>query len=441
MFGRGNWAIVGLAKESLAAFRASLEDRSIMVAASQLAASAVTRHFNSDTLGINPFSAPRLDEQHPLGLDRQEELARYATLDQDARSGQGLTAEILDCEGYGVTVEQFQIHPTMAWYGLWAVSNEWKDVSDLASIKEQRSYILLDRPYKFLQAIDKVSVDKDTLGVTAAVRKQVPVLLDFNEGRIYIENSNKKLIYTVMTQLSQLGIEIIPVAWTYSLPNWTAEVVGRLYGATQYHGDFQKRADEATRFKAKEIEKLEDRELEAIVANYFSMTELPGELWAGISGPAQIRLHEASPPIGVKAPTSATTLLNMTDDATVVSGAITFQGRVSATSKKGGEYTFRKDLLRIDVNDRINLTDVGAAMLRGLDIPAFRKDIQREIRKTKQVPSIEQFWGSWLHELSNAVRTIEGAFREVLNLNGNQIAGILPMRVPAKEELLETVNP
>ena len=81
------------------------------------------------------------------------------------------------------------------------------------------------------------------------------------------------------------------------------------------------------------------------------------------------------------------------------------------------------------MNDQINLTDVGAAMLRGFDVPAFRKDIQREIRQTKQVPSIEQFWGNWLHELSNAVRTIEAAFREVLDIDGNQEAGILPMKV------------
>ena len=441
MFGRGTWAIVGLAKESLEAFRKSLEDRTIMAAASQIAASAITRQFSSDALGINPFSAPRLDEQHPLGLDRQEELARYAASDQGERSNLNLPAEILDCEGYGVTVEQFQLHPTMPWYGLWAVSNEWKDVSDLASIKEQRSYVLLDRPYKFLQATDKASVDKETLGVTAAVRKQVPVLLDFNEGRVYIESNNKKLIYTITTHLAKLGIEIIPVAWTYSFPNWPAEVVSRLYETTQYRGDFQKRADEATRFKANEIEKLEVRELESIVANYFSMTELPGELWAGISGPAQIRLHDASPPIGVKSPTSATTLLNMTADAKDISGVITFQERVSITRKNGGELTFRRDLLCFDVNDRINLTDVGAAKLRGFDIPAFRKDIQREVRKTKQVPSIEQFWGNWLHELSNAVRTIEAAFRELLTIDGNQENGILPMRVPEKEEVLEAVNP
>jgi hypothetical protein len=168
---------------------------------------------------------------------------------------------------------------------------------------------------------------------------------------------------------------------------------------------------------------------------------LPSDFWLGISGPAQVRLHDASPPIGVKAPSSATTLLNMTNDAKIISGAITFQERVQTTTKKGGELTFRKDLLCMDVNDKINLTDVGAAMMRGFDLPAFRKDILREIKQTKQVPPLEQFWGSWLHEMSNAVRTLETTFRELLDVDGNQEAGILPRRTPTTEELLETVQP
>ncbi len=440
MFGRGNWAILGLAKESLEAFRTNLEDRTFMAASSQMAASAVTRQFSCDALGINPFGSPRLDEEHPLGLEHQEELARYATSEQAARSSQDLSAEILNCEGYGVTVEQFQLHPDMPWYGLWTVSNEWKDVSDLASIKEQRSYVLLERPYRFLQTTDKRTVDQDTLGATAAVRKQLPVLLDFNEGRVYIESNHKQLIHTIIVQLKQLGADILPVAWTYSVPNWHVEILNKLYEGTEYQRDFQKRADEATRFKTNEIEKLEDREVESIVANYFSMTQLPSEVWVGISGPAHIRLHDTSPPIGVKAPTSATTLLHMTKDAKVISGALTFQERVSTTSKDGGERTFRRDLLCFDVNDRINLTDVGAAMLRGFDLPTLRKEIQVEIRKTKQAPSIEQFWGGWLHALGNAVRTIEAAFRDLLDLDGNQEAGILPMRVAENEAAPELVN-
>jgi hypothetical protein len=43
----------------------------------------------------------------------------------------------------------------------------------------------------------------------------------------------------------------------------------------------------------------------------------------------------------------------------------------------------------------------------------------------------------WLHEMSNGVRTIEASFREVLELDGNEAGGILPMRAPVEEEELE----
>jgi hypothetical protein len=39
MFGRGTWAIVGLATESLEAFRTSLEERTVVAGFSQLAQS------------------------------------------------------------------------------------------------------------------------------------------------------------------------------------------------------------------------------------------------------------------------------------------------------------------------------------------------------------------------------------------------------------------
>ncbi len=440
MFGRGTWAIVGLAQDSLENFRANLEDRAVMAGSSQMAAVAITRQFSADALGINPFRAPRLDEEYPLGLDHQEALAQFAITEREEGSDQTLPDEVLDCAGYGVTEAKFKLHDTMPWYGLWAVWNEWKDVSDLASIKEHRSYVLLERPYRFLQAIDKKTVEQETKGVTAAMRVQVPVLLDFNEGRVYIESSNKKLIYAIGVRLQQLGAGVMPVAWTYGQSNWTAELLNRLYAGTQFQDDFIKRADEATRFKPKEIEKLDDRELEGIVANYFSMTLLASDMWVGISGPAQVRLQDTSPPIGVKAPTTATTLLQMTNDAKVLSGAITFQERVSFTGKDGGQRTFRKDLFCLDVNDRINLTDAGSAMLRGFDLPSWRKDILREIRQSNEVPSIEQFWGNWLHELSGAVRTIEGTFRELLDIDGNQEAGILPMKVPGAEPAPDLTN-
>jgi hypothetical protein len=441
MFGRGNWAIVGIAKDSLEAFKSNLEDRKLMIAVSQLAASAVTRHIKVDAVGINPFSVPRLDEQHEMSLEHQQELARYAGSSPEARVNDTLPEEILSSESFASGEQNFELHSSLPWYGLWAVSNQWKDVSDLPSVKEQHSYSVLERPYKFLQSTDKNTVDQDVHGITAATRKQLPVLLDFNEGRAYIENSSKKTIQAVMQLLKQIGVEPIAVGWTYNQPNWPAEILNKLYAGTQYQSDFVKRADEATRFRPKEIEKLEDKEVESIVANFFSMTQLPSELWAGIATPAQVRLHAAaSQPIVVKAPTSATTLLGMTEDAHLLAGALTFQERVTYMNKKGEERTFRKDMLSIDINDQINLTDVGAAMLRGFNIPAFKKDIQREIKQTKQVPSIDQFWSTWLHQMSNAVRTIEASFREILDIDGNEKAGIQPMQALSSDEVLELNN-
>ena len=184
MFGRGNWAIAGLVKESLEGFAANLADPARMAVASQLAAGAVARLYGSDATGVNPYSAPRLDEEQELTVEQQTELARHAIADQEEGTAAVLAEEILAGAGYGRGVEAFQIPGELPCFGLWAVSNEWKNASDLPSIKEQRSYVMLERPYKFLQPTDKRTVDDKTNDATAVSRTQVPVLLDFQQGRV-----------------------------------------------------------------------------------------------------------------------------------------------------------------------------------------------------------------------------------------------------------------
>jgi hypothetical protein len=125
----------------------------------------------------------------------------------------------------------------------------------------------------------------------------------------------------------------------------------------------------------------------------------------------------------------ATTLLDLTSNAGIVTGSLTLQESITVTTKSGAERNIRRDMARFDLNERINLTEIGAAMLRGFDMPSHKKDVFREIRETRQVPAIPQFWGGWLQQLSNAVRTIEEAFREVLELAGDQPGGIVPMQI------------
>ena len=49
-------------------------------------------------------------------------------------------------------------------------------------------------------------------------------------------------------------------------------------------------------------------------------------------------------------------------------------------------------------------------------------------------------WGTWLHEMSNAVRTIEASFRELLEIDGDQQAGIVPMQLAQTETVVEAAT-
>jgi hypothetical protein len=58
----------------------------------------------------------------------------------------------------------------------------------------------------------------------------------------------------------------------------------------------------------------------------------------------------------------------------------------------------------------------------------------------RDVPSIEQFWCNWLHELSNAVRAIEATFRELLDLEGKSGSRHFADEFTATEPAPELVN-
>jgi hypothetical protein len=61
---------VGLVKESLDTFKTNLEDRMRMIAVSQLAASAITRHLNTDLkMNVRWNHTPSMGGRRSLCLD------------------------------------------------------------------------------------------------------------------------------------------------------------------------------------------------------------------------------------------------------------------------------------------------------------------------------------------------------------------------------------
>src|SRR5208337_835659 len=100
LFGRGHWAVFGIKKQDAQAF---LQDNKAFVAALQAQALATTKKKAVPTAGINPFGTPRLDE-----------------VDGD------------------VTPDEFRLGDSQ--YGFWVVFNDYEDVTDPASKKEQIAY-------------------------------------------------------------------------------------------------------------------------------------------------------------------------------------------------------------------------------------------------------------------------------------------------------------
>jgi hypothetical protein len=424
MFGKGNWAIYGLNPESHTAFTTNLENLSLMLGASQLAAGAVTRYREADAFGINPYNAPRLDEKFPLASHSGAALAAWALRPTDDADMEP-PSNILEGPGYAFSAEAFQIHPNLPYYGFWFVDNEWKDVSHIASVKEQIAINNHERPYKFLNSDDKKVVDSAATGTTAAKRVQFPVLIDYQAGRVYVENTSPNLLFRVQTLLRALGAEVESVAWVFGeTSHWPTEVLQKLYADSSNKTVFIKAAEDASRFREDEREEIEDPELKALVSKFFSTTQLESELWASLGAPAKVTLHKTLGAIAVTTPVGATTLLQLTPDANPFAASIMLQERVSKISRKGDEKVFRRDTLSFLLDDQMNLTDSGAAALRGFDLPAFRRGILREIKKSKRVPDINEFWASWLIQMNSAVQTIASNLRDILQIV-DQPSGII----------------
>src|SRR5208337_4814038 len=174
-----------------------------------------------------------------------------------------------------------------------------------------------------------------------------------------------------------------------------------------------------------------DKVLENIVANYFSMSELETGLWAGLFTPARIRLCKTGDPLSASSPSTAFSVLHEFGKSEVAGAAVVFQNLDSRFNKKGEEKPFRTDLFTIDVNDNINLTDAGAAMLRGFDLPRFKREMKKAAKGRSL--TIGDYWKEWLSAMKTAVNTFEDNVTETLKIDRKKF-GLKPYEGELHEE-------
>lgn len=441
MFKRGNWAVIGIKPSTRPEFSEALGNPVTLLGLSQYAAAVTSKFHQQDTMGINAFETPRQDEES-LDVETVPEILAN-TLDAYLQSSdEDKELQPIDPSVFSKVVNlspaDFSLQSSSNTYAFWAVFNTWGDVTDTASKKEGLSYELMGKPYAFLSSDDKKTVDFKVANLNTVQRRQYPVILDFDNGFAYMETTSKREIEQIQYLLTKLQVEYFSLHWEFGESDWFQRVLEYVTINTRYKDAFKKRAEEMTRFSKEEIEKLEDKALEKIVTTYFALTELPSGLWAGLLAPSVVKLHDSSEPITVQSVTNATTLLDVSNDAFVAAAAIIIQDLLTSTSKDGKEKIFRQDLVRFELNENsINNLDVGAALLKGLDLPQFKKDLLFRIKKDKVSFSIPYFWNEWLSNMRTAITTITSSVVDILELPAGAY-GLQPFESKLDEETAST---
>lgn len=403
MFARGSWAMIGVKANSQAKFETSLNDPTISNEVSQTFAIGVTRNQELPSMGINPFDKPRGDEA--------------------------------DTPVSGTT-EDYRLGPQQ--FGFWLVINAYEDVTDPKSKQEGMAYETATKPFKYLKKEEKLHVESLVKASAVVARKQIPVLIDFVGERVYAETTDAEQIGDLRRMLENLGCQTYNLSWQFGGYDWTTKFLKAINDENKFKREMQSRAEDLRRFRADEVEKLEDKLMESVVSSFFALSELETGQWAGLSTPSKIRLFAASEPSSEASVSTAFTLLTLTDEASVASAAVTFQSLDSKFNKKTDEEKqFRTDLFTIDINDKVNIQDAGAAALRGFDMPQYKKEMKKH-GKDRGSLGIRDYWFEWLISMKNSVHIFVDNVCTTLLPNGNR--DLLGLQAYTQEEEAETAE-
>lgn len=423
LFGRGVWSIFGIRKTSGDKFIAGLSDRVKLYKLSQFKASILTRQDSIASFGINPFADPRKDETKPFA---PETFPMLLSEDLSVVALEELSAN------YGAGFEEYSLGDGQ--YGFWVVINDFEDVTDPKSKQEAFAYKETGKPFKFLSKEEKKLIESNIKASAVCSRTQFPVLVDFNSETVYAASGNAEQVGLVRTLIASLGGEDFSLAWQFDGYDWPSRFLKTINDEMRdtYRSAMATRAEELSRFRPEEVEKLDDRMMEGVVSSYFAMTELETGKWAGLTTPARVRLFKASDPATASNPSVAFSLMQEFTDGQIAAAGVVFQSLDSKFNKKTeDEVQYRSDLFTIDVNDNVNLTDAGAAMLRGFDLPRFKKEMKKFL-KEKGTISILDFWKEWLSATKTACNMFVDNVTETLKID-KQKYGLKPYESESAE--------
>jgi len=416
MFGRGNWAVIGVEPGSLGRFQDGLGTDLQLLRSSQLLASAAIRlHASTAAWGINPFGSPRLDEE----FEKSFPFGDLVSLLKDIEEGRTASLNMEPLRGFLPSEQPMSLGNNA--YGFWMVVNDPKDVTDPASKKEALSYRLIGRPFRFLAKKEKEDIEQQVDASAVRSRRQFPIIADFQHGHVYAESTSKDDLIALRDVLDGLGAKTSSLYWHFGSENWVTEFLNAVHKGNRYPSEMHSRAEELSRFRPEEVEKLPDKEMEKVVAAYFAFAPMENGLVAALGCPSQVRIHRVSDPVGVAAPSVAFSLLGMTSDSELAGASLTVLEPV-IKRVKGEDRIANRPQLSVDIVPNINNFDAGAAFLRGFELPEFKRHVKAAL-KAQGGLDVKDFWAIWLTDMHDAVLTLSDSVTSVLGTLGPERPG------------------
>jgi hypothetical protein len=417
LFARGVWSIFGIHKASLPAFTATMANPAKLYSLSQFVALTKTKFVGGPSFGINPFAEPRKDENvtvHPNQLPWT-----LSSRPEEIKMEDFLTA-------FGSTAADYSLGDNQ--FAFWLVLNEFEDVTDPKSKQEAQAYKDASKPFKFLSKAEKQLIEANVAASACVSRVQFPVLIDFNSETVCVASGNVDQVMIVRQVIKALGGEDFSLAWQFDGSDWPTRFLKTVNEGMREtcRSAMTERAAELSRFRPEEVEKLDDRMMESVVSSFFALTELGTGLWAGLSTPARIKLFKSGDPASAGNPSVAFSLLTEFTSGEIAAASVVFQSLNSKFSKKNDEESqYRTNLFTVDINDNVNLTDAGAAMLRGFDLPGFKKEMKQSAKNHGGSLQIADFWKEWASAMKTAINTLVENVTETLSID-RQECGLKP---------------
>ena len=418
MFGKGTWTVFKIKEEAgekpIDVFQREFSDLNEafipVLAISRAIADKTT------TVGLAPFSHPRLGDEEDISIGNSVEDLESALINQNIHEWTYDATDGVLTSATGTLstklVPEFWVPDAADWeissgvYGAWMMVFEYTDNQDSNSKKERMAYDY-GAPFKLQSGEIKKQITEAVADVNALTRKHFQLVLDFNQGLVWLNSAGKPVIEEVMRVFDRLGLVLeTPDELVEDLDADTiSEILNTLYGKSEISDECLTRLAAMKLHGAEGVEPHENATMEKILKAFYAFSESDG-YHIGLSTPAAILLNPNLPsPTGARSVFEATELLQTSDEAAITETGLMFTEYEDRTSKSGDVKRVLSKKFSIQATPNLFHKELPGLIIKGVNVENFKFLVKQHAKATDAAPTIKEYWAMYYDAMKTSVYT------------------------------------